>query len=234
MPHQLAPLSQDVPNGVPSVLPSRLATLDLAQRGPRRGSLPCLPCGLGGLLPVGGLGRLGGSPGLLLRGRLGGLLPRSSASFLLILAAGLLLRFPGCSAGLFLILPAGLLLYRRRVQADLPPAIPMRGAADMLQLRFVAGDMLQLSLVTVAGPARTRPMPDDDAMGPPDGGLGPRRTPRVGRVRGDCHRHERAERRTADERCQSSCRMPGFGVGERPARGRTCLFGRLSWNLRPT
>jgi hypothetical protein len=45
---------------------------------------------------------------LLLRGSVGGSLPRSSSGFLLILAAGLLLRLPGFSAGLLLILPAGL------------------------------------------------------------------------------------------------------------------------------
>jgi hypothetical protein len=94
--------------------------------------LLCLLCSRGGLLPVGGLGSLGGSPGLLLRGSVGGSLPRSSAGFLLILAAGLLLRLPGFPAGLLLILPAGLSLYRRRVQAELPPVIPAPGTADIL------------------------------------------------------------------------------------------------------
>jgi len=196
--------------------------------------LLCLLCSRGGLLPVGGLGSLGGSPGLLLRGSVGGSLPRSSAGFLLILAAGLLLRLPGFSAGLLLILPAGLSLYRRRVQAELPPVIPAPGTADILQSCFVAGDVSQLSLVAVAGQARIRPMPDEDAMGSADGGLGPERTPRVGGIRADCHCQERAERRAADERCQSSCRMPGFGAGERPARGWNCLSGRRSRNARPT
>jgi hypothetical protein len=103
-------------------------------------------------LPLGGLdlpgSSLGGSPGGLLLRSLGGLLPRSFEGFPLILAAGLSLD--------------------RQVTAELPPVIPVRGTADMLQLRFVAGDMSQLSLVTVASPARIRPMPDDDATGPPD------------------------------------------------------------------
>jgi hypothetical protein len=122
-------------------------------------------------LPLGGLdlpgSSLGGSPGGLLLRSLGGLLPRSFEGFPLILAAGPLLRLAVVPVGLLLILAAGLSL-DRQVTAELPPVIPVRGTADMLQLRFVAGDMSQLSLVTVASPARIRPMPDDDATGPPD------------------------------------------------------------------
>jgi hypothetical protein len=158
---------QNVPNGVPSVLSPRLTAPDLAQPGPRRGLLLCiLHVLLLGCLDLPG-SSLGGSPGGLLLRSLGGLLPRSSGSFPLILAVGPLLRLALVPVGLLLILTAGLSLYRQ-VPAEWPPAIPVRGTADMFQLCLVAGDMLQLSLITVASPARTRPMPDDDAMGPPD------------------------------------------------------------------
>jgi hypothetical protein len=107
------------------------------------------------------------------------------AGLLLIPVADLLLRLPGISVGLLLILPAGLSPCRR-IPAELPPVIPVRGTTDILQSCFVAGDVSQLSLVTVASPARIRPMPNDDAMGPSGGGLGPERTPRVGSIRGNC------------------------------------------------
>jgi hypothetical protein len=228
MPHQLAPLPQCVPNGVPNVLPPRFTTLDLAQPGPRRGLCSLgglLLCSLGSLLLLRGLlpgSSIGGSPGGLLLRSLGGFLPRGSEGSPLILAAGLLLRLavvpagyplilatvqllrlavpaglllipvaelllrlPGISVGLLLILPAGLSPCRR-IPAELPPVIPVRGTTDILQSCFVAGDVSQLSLVTVASPARIRPMPNDDAMGPSGGGLGPERTPRVGSIRGNC------------------------------------------------
>jgi hypothetical protein len=62
------------------------------------------------------------------------------ARLLLLMASPLqrLLRIP---AGLLLVLAAGPFLRRPGVLAELPPLIPMRGTADMLQPLFVTADI---------------------------------------------------------------------------------------------
>jgi hypothetical protein len=149
---------------------------------------------------------------------------------LLILLAGLLLCLPRIPAGLPLIPAAGLL---RWISAELSPLIAMRGTADMLHPCFGTAHMSQLSLDAVAGPARLRPVTDNCPGGPPDRRLASGRAPRVGAVGSDCHRQECTERRAADERCPSSCRMRGFVARESVPRRWNCWRGPLSRNSRP-